>query len=49
MFIMNFKSYSEQTDIVEIALDKANRYVEGHEERMTHEEAFSSIGVSIGM
>ena len=48
MVVMSIEAYSELTDNVERALDEADRYAEEHDERMTHEEVFSSIRERIG-
>ncbi len=48
MVVMSLEAYSELTDNVEKALDEADKYAEEHDERMTHEEVFSSIRERIG-
>ena len=48
MVVMSIEAYSELTDNVERALDEADKYAEEHEERMSHEDVFSSIRERIG-
>lgn len=43
MVVLSLEEYSKLTDVVEAALDKADRYAAENDIRMSHEEIFGNL------